>query len=365
MPAKTDFWTPDHLRRFWPRTPLDGPPEFVKLQLLLREAGVRSRGVRRGRACSPGVPTIADNLPMDRRSLTRYAWLSITAALITIGLKGLAYGLTGSVGLLSDAAESLVNLAGAVVALFMLRVAARPADESHAHGHSKAEYFSSGIEGVLILIAAVMIAYAAIERLFDPQPLEDVGIGLIVAVAASTINFFVSRVLLKAGKKYDSITLEADGKHLMTDVWTSIGVIGGVAAVAVTGWLRLDPIIALLVAVNIVWTAIGLLRRSVAGLMDASLPEDEQAAVVKVLDGYKSQGVGYHALRTRQAAAQRFVSFHFLVPGSWTVQRGHEVLEQIENEICHVLPGATVTAHLEPIEDPVSFEDKGLNHAHD
>lgn len=301
---------------------------------------------------------------MERPSLQKYAWLSIGAALATILLKSTAFLLTGSVGLLSDAAESLVNLAGAVVALFMLRVAARPADKSHAHGHSKAEYFSSGIEGVLILIAAVMIAYAAIERLFNPQPLEEVGIGLVVAVAASLINFFVSRVLMRAGKKYDSITLEADAKHLMTDVWTSVGVIAGVAAVAVTGWLRLDPIIALLVAVNIVWTAFGLLRRSVAGLMDASLPEDEQAVVVQVLDQHKSEGVAYHALRTRQAAAQRFVSFHFLVPGSWSVQRGHEVLEQIENEICQALPGAIVTAHLEPLEDPASFKDAGPNHAH-
>jgi cation diffusion facilitator family transporter len=301
---------------------------------------------------------------MERPSLQKYAWLSIGAAIATIILKTMAFLLTGSVGLLSDAAESLVNLAGAVVALFMLRVAARPADESHAHGHSKAEYFSSGFEGGLILIAAVMIAYAAIQRLFDPQPLESVGIGLIVAVAASTINFFVSRVLMRAGKKYDSITLEADAKHLMTDVWTSVGVIAGVAAVAVTGWLRLDPIIALLVAVNIVWTAIGLLRRSAAGLMDASLPVDEQAVVVKVLDAYTAQGVEYHALRTRQAAAQRFVSFHFLVPGFWTVQHGHAMLEQIENEICQELPGATVTAHLEPLEDPVSFQDAGPNHAH-
>jgi cation diffusion facilitator family transporter len=301
---------------------------------------------------------------MERSSLQRYAWLSIGAAVATILLKTAAFLLTGSVGLLSDAAESLVNLAGAVVALIMLRVAARPADASHAHGHSKAEYFSSGIEGVLILIAAILIAYAAVQRLFDPQPLEGVGIGIVVAAAASTINFFVARVLLRASKQYDSITLEADAKHLMTDVWTSVGVIAGVAAVALTGWLRLDPIIALLVAANIVWTASGLLRRSVAGLMDASLPGEEQATVVTVLDGYKSQGVEYHALRTRQAAAQRFVSFHFLVPGSWTVQHGHELLEQAENEICQALPGAQVTAHLEPLEDPVSFKDAGPNHAH-
>ncbi len=300
----------------------------------------------------------------DRSSLKKYAWLSIGAAVATIVLKTVAFLLTGSVGLLSDAAESLVNLAGAVVALFMLGVAARPADASHAHGHSKAEYFSSGIEGVLILIAAVMIAYAAVQRLFDPQPLEAVGIGLVVAVAASAINFSVARVLSRAGRKYNSITLEADAKHLMTDVWTSVGVIAGVAAVAVTGWLRLDPIIALLVAVNIVWTAVGLLRRSVAGLMDASLPAEDQAVVVKVLDNYKTQGVDYHELRTRQAAAQRFVSFHFLVPGSWTVQHGHAMLDQAENEICQVLPGAVVSAHLEPLEDPSSFEDTGPNHTH-
>jgi cation diffusion facilitator family transporter len=301
---------------------------------------------------------------MERSSLQKYAWLSIGAAIATILLKTAAFRLTGSVGFLSDAAESLVNLVGAIVALIMLTIAARPADESHAHGHSKAEYFSSGIEGSLILIAAIMIAYAAVQRLFDPQPLEEVGIGVVVAAAASTINFCVARVLLKAGKQYDSITLEADGKHLMTDVWTSVGVIAGVVAVAITGWLRLDPIIALLVAANIVWTAVGLLRRSVAGLMDASLPEDERAAVVKVLDRYKSQGVEYHALRTRQAAAQRFVSFHFLVPGSWTVQHGHALLEQIENEIGQALPGANVTAHLEPLEDPVSFADTGPNRAH-
>lgn len=302
---------------------------------------------------------------MERSSLTRYAWLSIVAALANIFLKTIAYFLTGSVGLLSDAAESLVNLVGAIVALIMLTIAARPPDESHAHGHSKAEYFSSGIEGVLILIAAASIAYAAIKRLLNPQPLEAVGIGLVVAAAAAAINFFVARVLLRAGKQHDSITLEADGKHLMTDVWTSVGVIAGVALVELTGWLPLDPIIALVVAVNIVWTAIGLLRRSVAGLMDASLPADEQAVVLKVLDQYKSQGVDYHALRTRQAAAQRFISFHILVPGSWTVQHGHELLEQIENEIRRELPGAQITTHLEPLEDPASFEDKGPNHAHD
>ncbi len=301
---------------------------------------------------------------MERSSLKKYAWLSVGAAVATIALKSLAFLLTGSVGLLSDAVESLVNLVGAIVALIMLTIAARPPDESHAHGHSKAEYFSSGIEGALILIAAVSIAYTAIQRLLNPQPLEAIGFGLVVSTVASAVNLRVARILIRAGEKYDSITLEADGKHLMTDVWTSAGVIAAVAAVGIIGWLPLDPLIALLVAANIVWTAFGLLRRSIAGLMDASLPVEEQAIVVKVLDKYKLQGVEYHALRTRQAAARRFVSFHLLVPGSWTVQDSHELLDQIENEIGQRLPGATVTAHLEPLEDPASFEDAGPNRVH-
>ena len=313
------------------------------------------RGVAGGALCH-----LHQNM-VDRSFLKRYAWLSIGAALATITLKTLAYLLTGSVGLLSDAVESLVNLLGAVVALIMLTIAARPADESHAYGHGKAEYFSSAIEGGLILVAAISIASAAIERLANPQPLEAVGVGLLVAMVASAINFAVSRVLMRAGKQYDSITLEADAKHLMTDVWTSVGVIAGVAAVALTGWERLDPIIALVVAVNIVWTAIGLLRRSVQGLMDSALAEEKRAALVMILDKYKDQGVDYHALRTRQAAARSFVSFHLLVPGAWTVQRGHDLLEQIESEIHQVLPNATLDTHLEPLEDLASLQDAGLD----
>jgi cation diffusion facilitator family transporter len=298
---------------------------------------------------------------MDRSFLKRFAWLSIGAALATITLKTLAYSLTGSVGLLSDAAESIVNLIGACVALLMLTIAARPADDSHAYGHSKAEYFSSGIEGVLIVIAAISIAAAALPRLANPQPLEQASLGLLVAVIASAINFSVARVLAKAGKQYNSITLEADAQHLMTDVWTSAGVIGAVAAVAVTGWLWLDPIIALAVAVNILWTAYGLLRRSAQGLMDAALPLDEQAAVTKILDRYRAQGVEFHAVRTRRAAARRFVTFHALVPGSWPVQRGHDLLEQIERDIRQALPHVTLDIHLEPAEDPASLADADLN----
>ena len=258
----------------------------------------------------------------DRSFLKRYAWLSIGAALATITLKTLAYLL-------------------------------------------KAEYFSSAIEGGLILVAAISIAAAAIERLLNPQPLGAVGVGLLVAMVASAINFAVSRVLMRAGKQHDSITLEADAKHLMTDVWTSVGVIAGVAAVALTGWQRLDPIIALVVAVNIVWTGIGLLRRSVQGLMDSALAEEKQASIVIILDKYKSQGVDYHALRTRQAAARSFVSFHLLVPGAWTVQRSHDFLEQIESEIHQVLPRATLDTHLEPLEDLASLQDAGLDRLSD
>lgn len=298
---------------------------------------------------------------MNRSFLKKFAWLSIGAAVATITLKTLAYLLTGSVGLLSDAAESIVNLIGAVVALIMLTIAARPADDDHAFGHSKAEYFSSGIEGVLIVIAAISIAATAIERLANPQQLEQAGVGLIVAVAASAINFSVSRVLAKAGKQYNSITLEADAKHLMTDVWTSAGVIAAVAAVAITNWLWLDSIIALAVAVNILWSAYGLIKRSAQGLMDVALPAEEQATINKILDAHRANGVEFHALRTREAAARRFVSFHVMVPGSWPVQQGHDLLEQIEREIRAALPNVTLNTHLEPKEDPASLADAGLD----
>ena len=297
-------------------------------------------------------------------SLTRFAWLSIAAALVTIGLKAGAYLLTGSVGLLSDALESLVNLVAAVVALVVLAVAARPPDDDHAYGHGKAEYFSSGVEGGLIIVAAASIGYAAVGRLLSPAPLEEVGLGLAISVAASAINLAVARVLLQAGRHYHSITLEADAHHLMTDVWTSAGVVIGVALVALTGWERLDPIIALIVAANIVWSGARLLRRSVLGLLDTALPKEERAAVLDVLERFRAeQGVQFHALRTRQAAARRFVSMHVLVPGEWSVQRGHLLLEQVERAVRAALPNATVFTHLEPIEDPLSFEDQQLDRA--
>lgn len=293
-------------------------------------------------------------------SLQRYAWLSIATALATIVLKGLAWWLTGSVGLLSDALESFVNLAGALMALAMLSLAATPADENHAHGHGKAEYFSSAFEGFLILIAAVSIAYAAIGRLLHPQGLEDVGIGLAVSVAASVINLVTARILLGVGRQHNSITLEADAQHLMTDVWTSVGVILGVALVWATGWLWLDPVIAILVAVNIVWTGWQLLRRSAAGLMDVSVPEETRLAIEAVLDRYRNEGLEFHALRTRQAGARAFATIHVLVPGDWTVQTGHDYSERIEADLRAAVPRVHVTTHLEPKEDPVSLADAEL-----
>ncbi|MBK9160459.1 MAG: cation transporter [Nitrosomonadales bacterium] len=295
------------------------------------------------------------------QSLKRYAYLSIAAALATILLKGAAWWMTGSVGLLSDALESFVNLAGALMALAMLSLAMEPADEDHAHGHGKAEYFSSAFEGFLILVAAASIGYAAIDRLLHPQEIESVGIGLGVSVVASIINLLTARTLMAVGRKHQSITLEADAHHLLTDVWTSAGVICGVALVWLTGWLWLDPVIALLVALNIVWTGWQLLHRSASGLMDVSIPQEQLKAVEAVLDSYRGQGLDFHALRTRQAGMRAFVTLHVMVPGAWSVQQGHDWLERIEADIRGVLPRGHVTTHLEPIEDPVSLSDQTLD----
>lgn len=289
-------------------------------------------------------------------SLTRYAWLSIAAAISTILLKGVAWQLTGSVGLLSDAIESFVNLAGALMALWMLTLAAQPADAAHPHGHGKAEYFSSAFEGFLILLAALSIGYAAVTRLLDPQPLEAVGVGLVVSVVASIINFATSVVLMRVGKKHNSITLEADAHHLMTDVWTSVGVISGVGLVAWSGWLWLDPIIALLVAANIIWTGFQLMQRSADGLMDRALPTEALEKIERLLADYRRQGLEFHALRTRQAGSRAFVTLHVLVPGHWTVQDGHDWAGRIEADIRKTLDHADVTTHLEPIGDPIEAE---------
>ncbi len=299
---------------------------------------------------------VSDVKSADRSHLTRFAWLSISAAVVTIVLKTVAYLLTGSVGLLSDAIESLVNLVGALMALAMLTIAARPADEDHHYGHGKAEYFSSGVEGTLILLAAISIAVASIQRFISPRPLEQVGLGLGVSVAASLVNLFVALILLRAAKKHDSITLKANAHHLLTDVWTSVGVLVGVGAVAVTGWERLDPVVAILVAANIVWSGIGIVRESVLGLMDTALPSDERRTIETVLEQYCRTDIRCHELRTRQAGSHRFVSLHVLVPGDWTVDRGHKLLERMEEDIRSALPNVTVITHLESIHDPASWE---------
>jgi cation diffusion facilitator family transporter len=298
---------------------------------------------------------------MKTPSLTRFAWLSVAAAIATILLKGWAYLLTGSVGLLSDALESFVNLAGALMALSMLNIAARPPDEDHPYGHGKAEYFSAGVEGTLILIAAVSIAVAAIDRLLHPRPLEQVGVGLAVSVLASLINFAVALVLRRAARTHRSATLEANAHHLLTDVWTSAGVLVGVVAVVVTGQLWLDPVVALAVAANIVWTGSRIVLGSVAGLMDAALPASEQRVLQAILQRYVDEGFEYHALRTRQSGAWRFVSLHVLVPPEWTVQQGHELLERLEADIRRALPPITVFTHLEPLGDPAAMNDQDLH----
>lgn len=289
-----------------------------------------------------------------------YALLSIATALVTIALKLLAWKLTGSVGLLSDAMESFVNLLAALVAFWALTVAKRPADPEHAFGHTKAEYLASGFEGMAIIAAAAGIAAAAVDRLFHLRPLTDVGAGLLISVAASVLNGAVAFVLLRAGLRLDSITLRADGLHLLTDVWTSAGVLVGVALVWATGWLVLDPIVALLVAANIVWTGLRLLHETGHGLLDRALNEEDQTKIERVLDGFRPRGAVFHEVRTRAAGPQRFLQMHVLVPGAWTVQSGHDLLEEVEKELVAALPGLSVITHLEPLEDPASWNDAGL-----
>jgi cation diffusion facilitator family transporter len=295
-------------------------------------------------------------------NLERFAWLSVVAALATIVLKTIAWWATGSVGLLSDALESIVNLAAALLALTMLRVAASPPDENHPYGFSKAEYFAAGIEGALIVLAAAGILASAIPRLIEPQPLDSPGLGLALSVAASGINLAVGLLLIRIGRQHHSIALEADGHHLMSDVWTSAGVVIGVALVFVTGWLRLDPLVALGVAAHIVWTGLRLMRRSWRGLLDAAIPSEDTGEVTKLFAEYsKRYGVSFHALRTRQAGKRRFISFHFLVPDAWTVAQAHRLSEEIEERIRSLVPHASIFTHIEPISDPASYEDQGLD----
>jgi cation diffusion facilitator family transporter len=290
-----------------------------------------------------------------------YALLSIAAALVTITLKLVAWRLTGSVGLLSDAMESFVNLLAALVAFWALTVAKKPADSEHAFGHTKAEYLAGGFEGMAIIAAAAAIAAAGIDRLLHLQPLTSIGAGLLVSVAASVVNGVVAFVLLRASRRLNSITLRADAWHLLTDVWTSAGVLVGVALVWATGWLVLDPVVALLVSVNIVWTGLKLLRETGHGLLDRALNEEDQKKIETVLDSFRSRGVEFHEVKTRAAGPRHFVQMHVLVPGSWTVQSGHDLLEEVEKALVTSLPGASVITHLEPLEDPASWDDEGLD----
>lgn len=304
------------------------------------------RPVREDRAIGGGRP-----------SLMRYAWLSLAAALATIALKTVAYLVTGSVGLLSDAAESVVNLVAAIIVLLALRVAERPADSSHHYGHGKAEYFSAGLEGLMIFVAAAVILVTAVQRFLDPVPLERLGLGLAVSMVATAINGAVGVLLIRAGRRYRSVTLGADGKHLMTDVWTSVGVLVGVLLVGLTGWLRLDAVVAAIVGVNILVTGSRLVSQSARSLLDAALPAEDLATIAATIEPYRSDEVDFHGLQTRQSGRQRFVSMHVLVPGDWTVKRGHDLLEQVETAICEALPDTVVHTHMEPREDPRAYED--------
>ncbi len=298
--------------------------------------------------------------PTPPPDLVRFGWVSLAAGITTLTLKALAFWLTGSVGLLSDAVESIVNVVAAIVAIWVLRVAAAPPDEEHEHGHHKAEYFSSGLEGALIVVAAFSIIASAVPRLITPRPLEAVTLGLGVSAGASLVNLGVGLKLLRTGRRVRSITLEADGHHLLTDVWTSAGVIVGVAATYLTGWLILDPLLAIAVALQILRTGWKLLHRSGMGLLDTSVSPEDRAAIVAVLDRYQAEGARWHALRTRLAGPRRFVSVHVLVPGDWTVKRGHDLLERLESDIRATSPMTTVITHLEPLEDEAAYTDLSL-----
>lgn len=287
----------------------------------------------------------------------RILYLSIAAALITMAMKFAAYWITGSVGLLSDALESIVNLAAALVAFVALLIAVRPADDTHPYGHEKIEYFSSGVEGTLILVAAAGIIYSAVQRLLHPAPLADLDLGLLLGLAAAATNFFVAQLLLRAARHHDSITIEADAKHLLTDVWTTIGVLVALLVVKFTNWTIIDPLIAFAVGGNIIFSGFDLLRRSFHGLMDFRLPAEEIAVIEDVLRIHVGKSPVYHNLRTRKAGSQRFIEFHLLVPGDLSVREAHLLCDQIENEIRQRLRNTTVTIHTEPEDELVSYQD--------
>jgi cation diffusion facilitator family transporter len=300
-------------------------------------------------------------VPPPRRQLQRYAWLSLATAVVTICLKLLAWRLTDSVGLLSDALESLVNVTAAIATLGAVMIAALPPDEDHAFGHDKIEFFASGFEGALILGAAIAIIWTAISRLSSPTPIESPGLGLLISTFASLLNLLVGKLLIAQGRSAPSPALEADGHHLLTDVWTSAGVLLGVSLVWLTGWNLFDPLIALAVAGFIIRMGFVLLRGAVHGLLDRALPADSLAAVHSVLHRYESDQVHFHALRTRASGARQFVAVHVLVPDEWSVRKGHDLLEQIESDLRAVLPSGSIFTHLEPLNDPASWDDQSLD----
>lgn len=292
--------------------------------------------------------------------LSRYGWLAVATALATIALKAGAWLVTGSVGLLADAAESIVNLVAAVVALIALKIAMKPADANHNFGHTKAEYFSAAVEGVMIFIAAISIGIFAVQRLLVPQPLEAVGVGLAISVVASVLNGAVALLLIRAGRRHHSIALKADGKHLMTDVWTSAGVLAGIVLVWLTGWDWLDPVIAIAVGVNILFAGYALVQESTAGLMDVSLPEEDNERLRAILSSRAGAEVGFHLMRTRVSGTRQFMEFHLLVPDEWSVKQGHDFLEDLSDEIVSEFPRMTVTGHIEPINDARSYSHADL-----
>jgi cation diffusion facilitator family transporter len=298
---------------------------------------------------------------MNFQTARPYTYLSMAAALMTIALKTGAYFFTGSVGLLSDALESIVNLLTALAAFWALSFASTPADEEHPFGHDKAEYFSSGLESILIIITAIGIVTLALPKFLSPQPLERVDLGLLLSLMATIINGGVAWVLMRAGRRLRSITLRADAHHLLTDVWTSIGVTVGILLAHLTGWTVIDPAIALLVAVHILMSGIHLLRETGAGLLDTAMPIANRERIASIFSIYEQQGIHFHALRTRVSGARGFVTFHVLVPGKWTVQRGHDLCEEVEEAIVQALPGTNVVSHMEPIEDPKSWMDLELD----
>lgn len=301
-------------------------------------------------------------MQMKKVPLQRFLYLSIGAAIVTILLKSYAYYITGSVGFMSDALESFVNLFAAIFAVVMLNVSQKPADTKHMYGHSKAEYFSSAAEGALIIIAAFSIIRSALPRIFYPVSIENVDLGLLLSFIASMVNLGVGATLIFNGKKRKSLILEADGRHLLTDVWTSAGVIVGIAIVRFTGWYIVDPIIALFVALNIMYTGYRLLKRSARGLMDGTIPEEDLNKIASYLDSLKSHQVEYHSLMTRTAGQRKFIFFHLLVPGNWSVKRGHDCADKIEEHIINMFDEpVTVDTHLEPVEDPSSMIDIGID----